>query len=328
MNLINLNVQKLFGWIFIIVINYFLIIFLIYILSAILLVNKITPNIKLISEYQRNYYVIGLRNIWHSQPECIEFSDNQIYVPKETSCNFSNIEFKTTISFDEFGRTSNHPINNDSNGIAVLGDSHAMGWGVNDNETFSYLLEKKINRPVYNLGVSGYGTIRELIRLQESDLLDKIDTIIVQYCYNDHGENVHYKKTTLEVAKEKYDLVQQGVKFSIWKKLRKSFRYSIKITREVIFNTKKPLTFDHHNETFIEVLKKFEFSKDKRIIVFYVNGHQQKFSNFPSGKSKDFNNLEYIDLNIEEDTSSFYLIDGHLNSTGHMKIAEKLSKLF
>ena len=126
----------------------------------------------------------------------------------------------------------------------------------------------------------------------------------------------------------KYDLVKKGVKFSIWKKLRKSFRYSIKIAREVIFNTKKPLTFDHHNETFIEVLKKFEFLKDKSIIVFYINGHQQKFSNFPSGKSKDFNNLEYIDLNIEEDTSSFYLIDGHLNSTGHMKIAEKLSKLF
>ena len=100
------------------------------------------------------------------------------------------------------------------------------------------------------------------------------------------------------------------------------------LARDVIFNKKKPLTFDHHNETFIEVLKKFEFLKDKRIIIFYINGHQQKFSNFPSGKSKDFNNLEYIDLNIEEDTSSFYLIDGHLNSTGHMKIAEKLSKLF
>ena len=83
MNLINLNVKKFFGWIFLIIINYFLIIFLIYILSAILLVNKITPNIKLISEYQRNYYNIGLRNIWHSQPECIEFSNSQIYTPKD-----------------------------------------------------------------------------------------------------------------------------------------------------------------------------------------------------------------------------------------------------
>ena len=76
MNLINLNVKKFFGWLFIIVINYCLFFFCIYILSAILLVNEITPNIKLISEYQRNYYVIGLRKIWHSRSECIDFSDN------------------------------------------------------------------------------------------------------------------------------------------------------------------------------------------------------------------------------------------------------------
>ena len=38
--------------------------------------------------------------------------------------------------------------------------------------------------------------------------------------------------------------------------------------------------------------------------------------------------LEYTDLNIENDTNNFYLIDGHLNSTGHKKVADKLSKLF
>ena len=328
MNLINLNVKKILGWLFIIVINYFLFFFLIYILSAILLVNKITPNIKLISEYQRNYYNIGLRNIWHSQPECIEFSDSQIYVPKETSCNFNNIEFKTIISFDEFGRTSDHPINNNKNGIVVLGDSYAMGWGVNDKETFSYLLEKKINRPVYNLGVSGYGTIRELIRFQESNLIDKVDTIIIQYCYNDYGENVGYKKTTLDIAKKKYELIKEGVKFSIWKKLRKSFRYSITIPKDILTKKNKSMSFDHHNEAFIKVLKKFPFLKDKRIIVFYANGNQQKFINFPSSKSKVFDNLEYTDLNIENDTNNFYLIDGHLNHIGHQKIANKLSKFF
>ena len=50
-------------------------------------------------------------------------------------------------------------------GIAVLGDSHAMGWGVNDDETFSAVLEKKIDKPVYNLAVSGYGTIREFNKI-------------------------------------------------------------------------------------------------------------------------------------------------------------------
>ena len=207
--------RKISGWIFLIVLNYFLIFYLIYVLSA------ITSNIELIKEYQRSYYNIGLRSIWHSQKNCVEFSNSQIYIPKKTSCNFNNIEFETTITFDELGRFSNHPVNDNNKGIAVLGDSFAMGWGVNDNETFSYLLEKKINRPVYNLGVSGYGTIRELVRLEESDLLSKIDTVIIQYCYNDHGENVSYKKTTEEVAQNKYKVVIGAEKFSIWKKFRK-----------------------------------------------------------------------------------------------------------
>ena len=109
------------------------------------------------------------------------------------------------------------------------------------------------------MGVSGYGTIRELIRLQESNLLDKIDTIIIQYCFNDHGENVGYKNTSIDVSKKKYDLVKQGVKFSIWKKLRKSFRYSVTIPKDILTKKNKSMSFDHHNEAFIEVLKKFSF---------------------------------------------------------------------
>ena len=88
------------------------------------------------------------------------------------------------------------------------------------------------------------------------------------------------------------------------------------------------MDFNHHNETFIKVLKNFPFVNDKRIIVFYVNGHQQIFTNFPKGKSKIFNNLEYVDLNIEKNPKNFYLIDGHLNQVGHIQIADKLSRLF
>jgi len=329
MSLININLKIFFGWLFIICVNYFIILFLIYVLSAILLVNNITPNIKLIQEYQRNFYIIGMRKIWHSRPECVEFSKTQTYVPKEGSCNFSNIEFDITMSFNKLGRLSGHPINENGNGVAILGDSYSMGWGVNDNETFSYLLEKKIGRPVYNFGVSGYGTIRELLRLKEANLLDKIDTIIIQYCYNDYGENVGYdSKISLDVVKKKYEMLTKDSEYSVWKKFRKSFRYSSTIAKNVLTNKDSSMDFNHHNDAFIEVLKKFPFIQDKKIIVFYVNGYQQKFVNFPSGKSNIFNNLEYFDLDIEMDKKNFFLIDGHLNFTGHKKIAEKLSKLF
>ncbi|MFP5462523.1 MAG: CidA/LrgA family protein, partial [Gammaproteobacteria bacterium] len=45
-------------------------------------------------------------------------------------------------------------------GIVVIGDSHAMGWGANDEETFAAQLQALSGRPVYNLGVASYGTAR------------------------------------------------------------------------------------------------------------------------------------------------------------------------
>jgi len=50
----------------------------------------------------------------------------------------------------------------------------AAGWmpiakgayygGGNDNETYSYWFERHLRIPVYNLGVSSYGTVREISR--------------------------------------------------------------------------------------------------------------------------------------------------------------------
>ena len=55
-----------------------------------------------------------------------------------------------------------------------------------------YLLENQINRPVYNLSISGFGTVRQLIRLKNSKLLEDTDTILIQYCFNDFGENLNF----------------------------------------------------------------------------------------------------------------------------------------
>ena len=35
-----------------------------------------------------------------------------------------------------------------------------MGWGVNDDETYSAILEKNINKKVFNQGVSSYGNYK------------------------------------------------------------------------------------------------------------------------------------------------------------------------
>ena len=132
------KISKLFGYFLLILFNYIFICFTIYIVSAILLIKDIKPQNILIKEYQRNFYQkAGLMSIWQANPDCIEFDDKIIFKPKETTCEFNNLEFKTSLTFDENGRYSDNYRDITKKSVVVLGDSHAMGWGVNDNETFN-----------------------------------------------------------------------------------------------------------------------------------------------------------------------------------------------
>ncbi len=322
----KLNISKFFGIIFIFFINYILIFFSIYIFSAFLLSKKITPDLKLIRDYQRNFYQFsGIRKIWQSNDECIEYDKDLIFIPKKTSCHFENLEFKTKTKFDKYGRFSDHPANESNNGIVVLGDSHSMGWGVNDEETFSAILENKINRPVYNLGVSGYGTPRELIRLQKLNLINNVNTIIIQYSYNDYGENKSYQVKTNNLAKKKFEIITKSKPLSLIEKLRKSFRYSLTIPIDIIRGKNQLMDFKKHLILFENRLRESKLIQNKKIIVFYINGYNMKFFNFPKGKSKNFKDLVYYDFDIGEDYT--FKIDGHLNYKGHKYVADKLYKV-
>jgi hypothetical protein len=53
--------------------------------------------------------------------------------------------------------------------IWILGCSFTYGWGVNDDETFAWLLQEKLpNYEVVNFGVCGYGTMHSLIQFREA----------------------------------------------------------------------------------------------------------------------------------------------------------------
>ena len=54
----------------------------------------------------------------------------------------------------------------DARVIVLVGDSLVQGLGVNDAETFGWLLASKMGFRVINLGVLGYGTDQELLALE------------------------------------------------------------------------------------------------------------------------------------------------------------------
>jgi lysophospholipase L1-like esterase len=78
--------------------------------------------------------------------------------------------------------------------IVVQGDSVTMGLGVEDDETYSYVLEDMlrrdgINAEVINMGIPGFGTAEELIQFHAVAKEYKPDLVILGFFYNDYMNN-------------------------------------------------------------------------------------------------------------------------------------------
>jgi hypothetical protein len=70
--------------------------------------------------------------------------------------------------------------------IVVLGDSFTWGFGVNDDQIFTKVLERRLGGPeVINLGVTAFGTRQEIEYLKREGLQYRPDTVILAFCLND-----------------------------------------------------------------------------------------------------------------------------------------------
>lgn len=304
---------KLFGYSFLAATTYMALCIMFFVYSMVCLSKGIVLSNSVLNAYQTLLYFgnfTGTRNVWQADPKCVDFDEDLFYKPKIGECRFENYEFSTQLHFDDQGRVGNHDVNKDKPGIAVIGDSHAMGWGVADDQTFSWQLEKKLGRPVYNLGVSSYGTYREMLRLQKSGLLDKVDTIIIQYSDNDIDENIVKTSSEKELdemrARSAFEAKASNGGVGISGNSPKSTEARFKAMHEVLTTTKdlsflygklklwvtqalaipvrvvkssvlprsRFYDFTPHMEALDRVFMKFPWIGTKRVIFFYLNSHQ------------------------------------------------------
>ena len=322
--------KKIIGYTFIIIINYLLLSLIIFTFSYISLKKNKVFNILWIKTVQKKIYFGGIRNIWQYNHNCSQYDINLLYKPAIGECAFSNPEFNTKINFDEHRRLNgvDDKINTKDRLIALTGDSLAMGWGVNDDQTFSYHLQKSLKRKVLNLGVSSYGTVRELKKIKAHKYYEQFDTIVIQYNLNDLGENKNLKDD--KVFSKKY---YNEVFLSGDKEINKIYfflRYYIK-TLGLLFTEIIDLIFKEDNlekhdlslhlSYLDKVIRRNFVSENKRIIVLFIVEPHFKMINI---NKYNVANFEFLMLNSNQ--SHYFKIDDHLNSTGHRYVGKKLHK--
>ena len=345
MKLIRQALIKLVGYTLISIVAYILVCLKILFFSVVALELGHSFSYTPFQQVQKKIYGIGFRNVWQGIPTCVEPNDDLVYVPKLGVCKFSNFEFDTVLNFDSYGRiVPNRIYTKESQpGIAILGDSHAMGWGVNDDQTFANILQSGTNKPVFNLAVSSYATERELKRLLLSGLLKKVDTIIITYCDNDiyanmkdltkseHEEQVKdFKRSLLTDA---HGAMNSGLRKTAFSEL---IKYSLVVIPESIVDfiygpiqnpsLDKHFNFENHYVSLTEILKRYKsYIDDKKIIVIYINEHGRKFIGFPVGIDKNLKFVSYQEPELNK--SHFFNVDDHLNAHGHEAIGLWLTSL-
>jgi lysophospholipase L1-like esterase len=105
---------------------------------------------------------------------------------------FATEQFRTHVRINSRGlrgRELAYERPRDTKRILVLGDSFAWGFGVEECERFSELLETALGVEVINSGVSGYSTDQKLLWLRNEGIRYDFDLVLGVFPGNDHYDN-------------------------------------------------------------------------------------------------------------------------------------------
>lgn len=132
-------------------------------------------------------HVLFDRNTIQVMPECAIYDEGLTYTLRPGRCTFANREFSNQYSINSLG------VRDDEGSLAqprvvMIGDSITMGWGVEQDESFASVFERRTGWRTLNAGVSSYGTVRELRMLERIDR-SAVTDIVLQYSANDVVEN-------------------------------------------------------------------------------------------------------------------------------------------
>ncbi|HKP31359.1 MAG TPA: hypothetical protein VJT83_01460, partial [Chitinophagaceae bacterium] len=252
---------------------------------------------------------------------------------------YSNAEFADSFYVNSLGFRDDE-ISLERPEIICAGDSYTLGWGVKQNETFAQLIEKESGLKVLNASMSSYGTARESVAMKKIDP-SGIKFIIWQYAPNDADENNAYIDSSYNYSapsEKQYSSTQQthlwATKYFPGKHfltLTKLFAGSL-VRKSYEEWKKSSLSPRDEAKNFLDILKNTGINPRVKLIVFELSNYQMKneFTNelkllLRNDYAKSIlQNIQVLDFSTLLKKEDYYLLDDHINESGHKKIAEVL----
>jgi len=295
------------------------------------------------------FHVIALRRYWSEidliqwNPACGQWDPELSYTLRPGTCTLSNPGHSNEYRVNTLGvRDDEESLKQPD--VVVLGDSHTMGMGVNQDETYASQLERMLNLKVLNTGISSYGTARELGILQRVDR-SRARFLLIQYCSNDFDENREFIDSGGKLparAREWFETQVEGSK--------SSRRYYLgKFTDSLLWFVSErslPLASDSQARRrtaeqsdqalkyLLDVIERHSVDLfGMQIIIFQMESFNEGIPSRLERLLADYPNknrlsgAQFVDATAGLGPEYFIPLDGHMNALGHRRTAERLASV-
>jgi hypothetical protein len=308
------------------------------------------PRSLLVRRVLSGYYTDVDRAIIQFLPECAQYDHELGYLLRHGSCRFSNRGFDTTVAVNSQGvRDSEEALERPD--VIVVGDSFAMGWGVEGVEAFPKLLEERCELRVLNAAISSYGTAREMALLKRLDL-SGIRWLIVQYSDNDMRENQEFRdrgNRLVAMSHEDYVALQRMVvgrlRYFPGKHILRFFPHTGERLRSRTGSTVDEAGPTAINGVDVDRVEAQLFlnalisapllPEGTRVVALEINGRAKNDGRFAAALRQELASADYpepwqsmsvLDLAPLLEIEHFLPLDDHLSASGHVVIADALGQ--
>jgi hypothetical protein len=297
----------------------------------------------------REYYAMQDMKVPQYDPSIAEYDSAFFYRFRPgVQSRFMNREFDDSFHINSKGMRDDEASLKKPQ-IVCLGDSYALGWGVEQDSTYCQRIESMTGLRALNAGMVSFGTPREMKALGLVDT-SAMSVVVWQHFSNDANENAAY-----DVARRHLPIRSHGTYEDLvqWTKSSRSyypFKHSSTILRIAVRmstgSEQSPYRdnlFGDNNVPIGEQAKRFlqivsqspiDFSKT-RVVIFNtdLDGYRGFIDScaaiLDQGEFDPVfrNACRFVRLQNVLQASDYYVLDTHLNDRGHAKIARELKKV-